>query len=339
MSNRSLPIIDLSGFSFSGKSAVFDLLCEFDGYFSHSKEFEFELIRIQGGLLDLKNALVDNWSPVRSSEAIRNFYRLIRIIGGPSSYFSKFTTSGAHYDRFFPGFSKASNLYVESLIEASWMCEWPFPLYSCDPFSLILKKFTRKLVFNKNEKVYLSRPSNEFFVEKTRDYLNEIFSDISKKGAKALILNNAFEPFYPEKSIELFQSAKSIVVDRDPRDVYLSALNAGKIENVLVGEAAIAGSIENFISRFRLYHKDIGRNLENIYRLNFESLVLDYEEEVNRIYQFLGEDLNVHKNKGISFNPRVSAKNIGLWKTLSNKSLIEDIRLIERELPEYCLNL
>lgn len=336
--SNSLQVVDISGYSFSGKSAVFDLLCEFEGYFSYSKEFEFDLIRVQGGILDLKNALVDNWSPVRSSEAVRNFYKLIRIIGGPTGAFSKFTTSGAHYDRVFPGFSEASKRYIESLIDASWQCEWPFPLYSCDTFSLALKKITRKFGFNKNETVYLSRLSGELFIKKTQTYFNEIFSSISSQGAKAFILNNAFEPFYPEKSIELIEFAKSIVVDRDPRDVYLSALYAGKVENVLVGEAAIGGSIENFIKRFKLYHNDINKKIDNIYRLNFESLALDYHSEVNRICLFLGEDLGIHKKKGSVFNPSISAGNIGLWKSLSNKELIKDIRLIEFELPEFCLN-
>lgn len=338
MPKSSIPIIDLSGFSFSGKSAVYDLLSEFEGYFSHSKEFEFELIRIQGGILDLKNALVDNWSPVRSSEAIRGFYKLVKVIGGPIGRFSKLTTSGSHYDKLFPGFSEASDRYIKSLLEATWQCEWPFSIYSCDPLSLVFKKFAKKMGFHQNEIVYLSRPSGDKFISKTRNYLNEIFSSVSSKDAKAYILNNAFEPFYPEKSIELFQFAKCIVVDRDPRDIYLSALNAGKVDNFFVSGAVIGGSIENFIRRFKLYHKNVGQSTQNIYRLNFESLVLDYDEELDRILKFLGEDKTIHRHKKSIFNPDISTGNVGLWKSLTNNSLISDIDLIERELPEYCLN-
>ena len=312
-------------------------MSEFNGYYTHSKEFEFDLIRIQGGILDLKNALVDNWSPVRSSEAIRNFYRLVRTIGNPVGLLGKFTTSGANYDTVFPGFSKSSYHYLESLIHASWECEWPYPLYSCDPFFLAYKKITRKLGLNKNERVYLSRLSSEEFIEKTRAYFKEVFNDTSSNGSRALIINNGFEPFFPEKSIELFDLAKSIVVDRDPRDVYLAAFYAGKIGNSLVGEVVLGGSVENFIKRFKLYHCNISeKRHRDIYRLNFESLVFDYSAEVDRICKFLGEKKESHRLRGCIFSPEKSSKNIGLWRSLTNKTLIKDIKHIQAELSDYC---
>jgi hypothetical protein len=337
--SRVFDVIDLSGYSFSGKSAVYDLLSEFKGFFSQSKEFEFELIRIQGGILDLKNALVDNWSPIRSSEAIRNFYRLIRTIGGPRGYFTRFTTSGAQYDKFFPKFTEASNLYIDSLLEARWQCEWPFSIYNLDPISLPLIKIYKKFGFNKKETVYLSRISNENFINKTKVYLKTIFSNAMNIDSKAIILNNAFEPFCPEKSIILIDSAKSIIVDRDPRDVYISALNAGKIDNMQVGEAVIGGSVNNFIKRFKIYHAFSSDNTNRIYRLNFESLVLNYEVELNRIKLFLGEDICVHERKRSIFNPDFSVKNVGQWRNLKNQKLIKDIKLIEKELYKFCIDI
>jgi hypothetical protein len=46
-----MKVVDLSGYSFSGKSAVYDLLQEFEGYKMQGKEFEFDLLRCPGGLL------------------------------------------------------------------------------------------------------------------------------------------------------------------------------------------------------------------------------------------------------------------------------------------------
>jgi hypothetical protein len=109
MNLKKIKVIDLSGYSFSGKSAVYDLLSEFEGYGNHGKEFEFDLIRTSNGILDLYNQLVLNWSPVRSSEAIRAFNDLIVSYGGDGSLISRLTRSGRHYDKLFPDFTKASN--------------------------------------------------------------------------------------------------------------------------------------------------------------------------------------------------------------------------------------
>ena len=334
-----LMVIDLSGYSFSGKSAVYDLLTEFDGFFSHSKEFEFELMRVQGGILDLKNALVDNWSPIRSSEAIRNFYRLIKRIGGFGNTRSRLAGAGSNYDLIFPGFTYKSNQYIDSLVSASWQCDWPFPLYSCDIASLLLKKSKKKLGFNSKEILYLSRPTKELFISSTKSYLNGLFSEVIDGGHKCLVVNNAFEPFDPDKSLELFDSAKSIIVDRDPRDIYLSALNAGSIHGLEVGLAVTGKTVSNFIDRFKVYHSNPITSSPNILRLTFESIVLDYEAQVNRIRSFLGETSGSYRHKGSTFNPIQSAKNVGIWKSLNDDALIRDIKIIERELPQYCLSI
>ena len=332
-------VVDLSGYSFSGKSAVYDLLTEFEGFFSHSKEFEFELMRVQGGILDLKNALVDNWSPIRSSEAIRNFYRLIKRIGGLGNARSRLAGAGSNYDLIFPGFTEKSNQYIDSLVSASWECDWPFPLYSCDLASLLLKKSKKKLGFNSKDILYLSRPTKELFISSTKSYLNSLFSEVIDSENKCLVLNNSFEPFDPDKSIELFDFAKSIIVDRDPRDIYLSAINAGSIHGLEVGLAVTGKTVANFIDRFKIYHANPVTSSSNVYRIAFESIVLDYEAEVNRIRSFLGETPGSYRHKGCAFNPIQSAKNVGIWKSLNDEVLIRDIKIIERELPQYCLSI
>ena len=74
-----------------------------------------------------------------------------------------------------------------------------------------------------------------------------------------ILLNNAFETTNPLMSHQFFDNAKSIVIDRDPRDIYLSAKSTGITNGVNVGETAVGGSVENFIIRFKLYRmtKDI----------------------------------------------------------------------------------
>ena len=44
-------------------------------------------------------------------------------------------------------------------------------------------------------------------------------------------MNNAFEPFLPQVSLNYFQDAYSVIVERDPRDIYASIV---KVEDTFV---------------------------------------------------------------------------------------------------------
>lgn len=335
-----MKVIDLSGYSFTGKSAVYDLISEWDGYYSHGKEFEFDLIRVQGGLIDLRQALIqEQWSPVRSSEAVRNFLRLVHHMGGDKKLISRLWRSGANYDYYLPGFSILTYEFVLSLVESSWQCEWPFSFYSRDKLYITAIKLARKFGFSREDTVYLARLSKAEFDAKAREYFEQLLAPIAEKGFKWLVFNNSFEPFAPELSIEFFNHAKAIVVDRDPRDVYISALRAGKIEGSQVGLAVTGGAVSNFISRFRIYRSSPTTMSSHVYRMQFESLVLDYQAEVKRLRTFLADVSAASSRKGQAFDPVKSASNVRQWKCLTDLRLLHDVAVIKSELSEYCLDV
>ena len=181
--------------------------------------------------------------------------------------------------------------------------------------------------------------SEEAFIARARTYFNELFSSVSASSHKALILNNAFEPFYPERSSVLIENAKSIVVDRDPRDVYISALTVGNVAGSQVGIAVTGGSVENFIKRFRIYRTARGGVSPNVYRTHFEKILLDYEAEVRRIRGFLGESEGSYERQGTILRPVDSRRNISLWSRPEYSSLRRDIQAIQSELGEFCLDI
>lgn len=337
---NDFKVIDLSGYSFSGKSAYFDLLCEFEGYNYHSREFEFELVRISDGILDLYNALVENWSPVRSSEAIRKFKRLIRVFGGNDKFSSRLLGRGYKYDYYFKDFSKISEKLLEQLVNASWKSEWPFAYINYPLYRIILKKILfrlgKKNIFE--SEVFLSRFEKDEFLSIIRDYFDMLIrNNMMKDKDKALILNNAFETTDPSKSHSFFYHAKSIIVDRDPRDIYLSALKNGSVGGVNVGKTAIGNNVDDFIYRFKLYRKDL-KTTENVLRINFENLVMEYDKTLSRIFSFLGEESSVHIYPKKYFNPDISKKGVGMWKNVGGQ-LKKDIEKIYFELKDYCLDI
>ena len=98
-------IIDVAGYGHSGKGILTDFFKEFNKVTVHDSLFEFNLLRIQGGLIDLKHNLVDNWSPIRSDSSIKRFKNVIKSLGTNSDIFqpkSLFISTGNNYNSFLP---------------------------------------------------------------------------------------------------------------------------------------------------------------------------------------------------------------------------------------------
>ena len=53
-------IVDISGYGHSGKGAVCDILKEFDGFYVSHYNFEFNLLRVQDGLIDGHTNLISS---------------------------------------------------------------------------------------------------------------------------------------------------------------------------------------------------------------------------------------------------------------------------------------
>lgn len=325
---KKYRFLDLSGYVFTGKHAVIDLMREFKGYRVPRFDFEFNLVRIQGGIRDLETALVDDWSPVRSDAAIRHFKKLIKRFSERNRILSPrtwFSAVGWDYDGFYGNqFSRLSEEYINNLVAISWKVGWPYPLAEISSFELFLRKIKCKILRMQDAydfEIYLT--TSEHFLEKTRAYLNKLLSVGADDNVNTLVMHNVFEPFNPMRAMRYFYSAKSIVVDRDPRDNYVAGLKF------------LALPAKEFIKRYRLY-RDIARSFgpdsKDVLRIQFENLVLDYDEVVPRIINFLEEDPSIHVAPKSCFNPAMSSKNVGIWKTHENQ---EDIEMIADELKEY----
>ena len=337
---KKYKYIDLSGYSFTGKGAYNHLFSEFSICHVHPYNFEFDLIRTRGGILDLQDALAGNWSPVRSSECVRDFKKNIVSYGGKKTLLDRLTTNGRHYEYVFPGFNTISEKYINSLIDFKWKGQWP---YALDRDSK-LQMLTNKILFNLGCKdiyqkdIYLSNCTEDEFILKTKKYLNDILIRKVESSATTIVMNNAFEPFDPLKSMKFFDNVKSIVIDRDPRDIYLSALNYVNQDGSKGWKATLGGNVEEFIYRFTTYRnniKDKDDDKQSVLRLSFEDLVLNYSCTLNRLFEFIEEDSCIHKYPKKYFNPGVSREGVGAWKNTKGRTR-EDVEKIYTELKDYC---
>ncbi len=182
--------------------------------------------------------------------------------------------------------------------------------------------------------------SGDNFYDQTKVYLEKLLSiPVKDESIHTIVMHNAFEPFNPWRPIKYFRDAKCIVVDRDPRDIYVTALQYSEGFNDypnIYSKISCAFNVEYFIKRFKILMKNTKTNMDprnRVLRIHFEDIVMKYEDTLKTIYEFLGEDENTHIKKKKFFDPAVSKKNIGLWKSYSHQNEIE---LITKELEEFC---
>lgn len=337
-----MRIVDLSGFSFSGKSALSDLLREVDGVYVPPSDVEFDLIRTSGGIISLHNDLVKCWSPVRSSEAIRRFKHLIKIFSGSNFVRDKLFRAGFNYDLQYPGFSIEAEKYINSLVEDQWKGEWPYAYENLNRMQIFVRKLLRKFGFSKATEfdIYHSSPSEEEFITKTREFLNFIICDtIDRSSFHTRVVHNALEPFLCGATSQYFPELKQIVVDRDPRDVYLSAKNYSK-GGKKGWNATTGDGVLGFIQKYKSMKKNDLHcsNSDNKLRIYFEDLVLNYDESKSEIFGFLGVDENQHKLAKTFFKPHVSKNGVGMWR-YAKGDLKDESDIIAKELKQYCIDL
>lgn len=326
-------ILDISGFVYSGKSAVSDILREVEGFYVPPVEEEFDLLRLPGGLIDFKHAVL-NWSPIRSIAAYREFANLANMVGRKLPYISRPFTNSLDYSGRYPGFQTYVDNFFDRITLTKWCSPWPFDNFRDGTIFTFLRKVGEKNGYMKLRNIYLV--DKESFIKSAQQLLESILW--SKKDARNLhtvVVHNALEPFDPASNLDLLGSKVSIAVDRDPRDIYASAhlISMGKMDRLnRYLNIPAAHNVDTFIQRQKIYQRHIVNN-ENVLRLKYEDLVHDYDHAKFRLFNFLNiNELDHGKDKSKYFNPQKSIKNTQIWTRPEMRYLKYDIEKIEREL-------
>lgn len=343
---RKLIFIDVSGFGHSGKTAVVDYLKQFDSVFGFRNDVEFELFRVPGGLVDLYLSTVESWSQIRSTARIKDFMLLIKRIGTVSSFrkpISFFHASGNGYDQLFKGrFIDISHDFIRNIVLLEKKALWPYDYFAMSPLNLLISKIGVKFFGPKKNSVvfYTNRKTIK---QAINEYIQKLFDVVVNDKKDKVLLYNAFEPFNPSTCLKMLDNSLSIVVDRDPRDIYASLINkndgfipdferykgAQKVKKETIGFA----SVEEFIFRYKTIHLNVNYiNNPRVLRLSFEEFILEHDSCTEKIREFLGvEEDNCEEGK--FFDLEKSKKNVGIWKKYKD---LPEIKLISRELGDFC---
>lgn len=329
-------IIVSTGYMGSGSSAITDLIAEFKDCQNEFKSYEYILLHSPNGLFDLEDKLLLGNNAIRSDEAIRTFYDHMKKL-----YDKKFWWVGNYKKIIGPNFMKITDEYVNSLINFNYDSYWytheevniKMFLKLCirKPFKILSRnklKFKKVLKYNDGMKICL--PTQDEFYNKSKKYINDIIKEISK-GKKNVILDQLLLPFNLYRIDNYFDDRlKVVVVERDPRDVFLLNKYIWPQKQYCVPMPQDVDSFCEYYKRMR--ESEIKTDSKKILRVKFEDLIYNYDKEIDKIKKFLNFSDADHIAKKTRFNPEISIKNTQLF---NNKLYRDEVLVIEKKLKKY----
>ena len=321
-------IVGTAGFSWSGSSAISDYLKEFDDFQIYNK-VEFLLAYFPDGLEDLDFHLNKSCSKFLSScTAIPRFRKV-------ANYLLGIVTKGK--------IKRITNDYLNEIIQVKWR-GWGqgqdllHNLFIYRNLGIRINdrlmqylpsKFCKKIkLYPIREMEFSIKPEN--FYEITQRYTDNIFKCLGLDLSKNIVLDQAFAGTDPAKSLPYYRNSKAILVDRDPRDLYVLAKKYFSKRSYPIPFE----NVEDFVNYYYHMHKDVLLNSskKDVLYIRFEDLVYNYEKTTKRIKTFL-EIEQESKNQKKYFDPLKSMINTQLFKKHSD--LLDDIKYIENKLSDF----
>ena len=333
---KDITFVNVSGFFSSGSSAMVDLLKEFNGFYEANAEIRF--VRDPYGIVQLEHALVGQWEFINSSAAISDFLDVMKKscrnkkgLFAPMGFGLRKNIDSRMMD--------ITRQYVDELTDYTYKFDFyhyklkkPYLKYIIDRYRWAIEYLTNGKLKTANRNIetcYFAHPTQEQFNEATKRYFERMFDSHAGDGKTFIILDQAISPNNTQVIHRYFNKAKMLVIDRDPRDMYVDDLQWGENldRDYQTREAAM-----RYVRRERMLRSNIMEDAD-IKRVRFEELIVDYDQKVPEILQFLGLDASDHLHKKKFLKPEKSIKNIGIWRKYY-KECKAAIDCIEQELPD-----
>ena len=326
-------IIIPTGYMGSGSSAITDLLREYPRLNTKNADFEYIFLHAPDGLFDLEKKLLENNNAIRSDEAIKAFRTLMEKL---------FTYRGwwpAGYNRAISeDFLKIVEEYLTSISTVKFEGNWYIydrPSYFIYLIRAILNRIGKLVkyspVYNKKKKVLeISLIEDAEFYHKSRIFIENVISQINKNN-QDIVLDQLLLP-HNLKGFEKYQlqNVYPIIIERDPRDVFISNKYFWKPSG---NEVPYPLDVNEFCKYYRAIRKAEKGYTSNYLRLNFEDLILNYDSVVEKIEIYLDLKKADHELHRVYLDPDKSKNNLKLYSL--NSIYTEEINIINRELAEF----
>lgn len=318
----------VTGYGWSGSSAVVDILKEFKGCME--PDIEFRIIKDPYGIHDLYRNVVEKWDALNSDMAIKNFLWYMRHLNHKSKPWSM--TAGLNYEIFFGNnFLNATDRFIKNLTDFDYKSTWwmfDFEATKAQLFARKLKKkIKRKLKIDLlNDIMFFSNPTEEEFCKYAQDYIDELFLPIiEKSNCKHIVLDQGVSIPNCLNEMKYLRKSKIIIVDRDPRDIYSDL----KSSEALIGsDLGQTNDVEKYVKWHKAWRHNcyLLQNMNDVLFMQFEDLIFHYDESISKIADFLMMDKKMHTTPGKYFDPEVSRKNVGIWNSMLSEREIEQLQ-------------
>lgn len=331
-------IVITAGYSGTGSSAATDLLSEIEDYDINNGDFEYVFMHCPNGVFDFEDKVLSGNNMIRSDEAIHSFLSCMKDL-----YDKKDFWISGYKDNISVDFLKYCEEFIEDLnpikIKDTYWYYQENPINFRMKSKYLYKKIVEKLMLHKvriqkpliYKDVSFVYPTEEEYYGAAKKFLEKIFNSLGLQNHN-LVLDQFILPQNLYRLNRYMDGDyKVIVVDRDPRDLFIVNKYYWTKTHLIV---PYANDVRDYCKQYRLV-----RERQKLYddahilRINFEDLIYRYEETVKKVYEHLGVTEEQHIRKRQVFNPDISINNTQLF--LNEEYRLDDIKVIERELKEY----
>ena len=329
----------ITGYMGSGSSAVTDLLSELNGIAVPNGDFEYVFLHTPDGVFDLEDKLLLGNNALRSDEAIHRFLRCMEDLYdkkhyGVGGYDKKISPQFIDYVRNF--INHINPIKLDDKVGSWYYTENPTRAMVC-------LRFLRKGIYLLSGKkidlpspvrykgMILAFPKADEFYKAAHEFLYSVMEKL-RGNNESVVLDQLLLPHNLYRIPRYFDNdAAVIVVDRDPRDVFISNKYFWSKKRLQVPYPTQVDDFCYVYDRIRDISGDMSD--KSIIRIHFEDLIYNYEDTIKGLFNKLGLSEDQHVNKKKIFKPEVSIVNTNLAN--GNEQYKEEAEIIKEKLSKY----
>lgn len=334
--------VAVTGYYNTGSSAVLDLLQEYQHVSmvpAIDRQYEHVVFYTSGGLFDLCTLLTHGNSPHTSDMVINHFVQAMKRLndydmvwfGSMKKLFGdRFTTL---VDDFVNEISTSKKGETsEHIISSHYSL-----IKAAVQFALKIIQHRPVVQYGRAYKrdgwpVYFSMPDEDTLFTAVKRFTKGYFSLFDTDADIALKL---FDHLIWPQQIDEFSRCfdddmKFIILDRDPRDLFLiSKYNSWRLNHA---KPHYPTDPHVFVEEWKRTHVASFSN-PNAVQLHFEELIYDYDNAVEKVESFLGLKNEWHIEKGKHLQPEKSIENTQLFQL--NDDWHKEVKVIEDQLGDF----
>lgn len=319
-------ICTVTGFYLTGSSAISDIIRECDGIYI-GPDYEIRFAHDPDGISDLEYNIIENPSRHNGSTAIKRFLRSMEKLD--HVYWHK------RYSKILdPDFQRHSIEYVDNITAFAYPGFYHYDIwernklfYACNG---IVNKchIGRRNLLPKDELNYFLIYEENAFLKYTKEFTGKVLNALNVNNFKNIFFDQLVPPSNIKRYSRYFDNMSVIVVERDPRDVFI-------LSKYILRDHIAPDDVKIFCKWFQWVREICKDSVgSSILKIQFEDLVYNYDETMEKILCHYKIKKKQHVFPRKYFMPEISIKNTQLWRRYSGFE--KETEYIRKTLAQYC---